>query len=74
MTLQQVAHIYPYHQCIGFYLEQSGGFSELDMAPFRKLPQDFDFYLDHQITDSRYIPAWHLHVPASAASESSLTS
>ncbi len=63
--LKDIKHIYPYHQCIGFFMEQTGVYSEEEIQPLRELPQNHDFYLTHQILESRYIPAWRIFVPVS---------
>lgn len=53
---------YPYHQAIGFYLERAGyRSSSLDLM--RRFPMKFDFYLTHEMAETRYDKAWRLHVP-----------
>lgn len=66
LTLEGVGHVYPYHQCIGYFLETSG-YSEREVNLFRRYPQNYDFYLTHQIADARYIPDWRLFVPKSVS-------
>lgn len=62
--LKRMALGYPYHQAIGFYLEQAGyKSSQLDL--FRKMPMERDFYLIHQMGASRYVKDWRLYVPES---------
>lgn len=62
--LQELAFLYPYHQAIGFYLEQAGVYDASILNLFHKLPKDFDFYLDYQMEDFRYSRDWRLYYPA----------
>ncbi|HVL09357.1 MAG TPA: hypothetical protein VM512_09410 [Burkholderiaceae bacterium] len=60
--LGKLRFTYPYHQAIGFYLERAGyRSSALDLM--RRFPMEFDFYLTHEMSATRYVPAWRLHVP-----------
>lgn len=60
--LKKLAFIYPYHQAIGFYLERAGyRSSSLDLL--RKLPREFDFYLEHNLKDKTYVKEWRLFIP-----------
>ena len=60
--LSKLRFIYPYHQVIGFYLERAGyRASSLDLM--RRFPMEFDFYLTHEMSATRYVPAWRLYVP-----------
>lgn len=53
---------YPYHQAIGFYLERAGyRSSSLDLV--RRFPMKFDFYLTHEMAETRYDKTWRLYVP-----------
>jgi hypothetical protein len=62
--LKKLGYSYPYHQAIGFYLERAGyRASSLDLL--RRFPMEFDFYLTHEMADTRYEQAWRLHVPKS---------
>jgi len=63
-TINAIGHIYPYHQSIGFYMEACGKYGSEELELIRAFPQEFDFYLDHQMKESLYIPQWRLHVPA----------
>lgn len=60
--LVKLGFAYPYHQAIGFYLERAGyRSSALDLM--RRFPMPFDFYLTHDMGETRYESAWRLHVP-----------
>ena len=60
--LSKLRFAYPYHQAIGFYLERAGyRASSLDLM--RRFPMEFDFYLTHEMSATRYVPAWRLYVP-----------
>ena len=60
--LSKLRFTYPYHQAIGFYLERAGyRASSLDLM--RRFPMEFDFYLTHAMSATRYVPAWRLYVP-----------
>lgn len=61
-VLKDLDFIYPYHQVLGFYLERAG-YREAQLRLFRQIPQDFDFYLTHDMGETDFIPAWRLHVP-----------
>jgi len=56
-------YVYPYHQAIGFLMEQVG-YSEGQLDLMRTLPIDFDFYLDYGMGETSYDPAWRIYSPA----------
>lgn len=60
--LRAMSYVYPYHQSIGYCLERAGHPSR-SLAPLRKLPMEFDFYLAHKMEKTRYVKGWRLHVP-----------
>ncbi|WP_031242201.1 type IV toxin-antitoxin system AbiEi family antitoxin domain-containing protein [Advenella kashmirensis] len=60
--LKKINHIYPYHQAIGFYLERAGYRSSL-LDLVRRLPIEYDFYLDNKMQDMEYVKAWQLYIP-----------
>ncbi|MFJ9534169.1 hypothetical protein [Herbaspirillum sp. NPDC101396] len=63
-TLQKLKFTYPYHQAIGYYLERANyKTSQLDLV--RRLPMEVDFYLEHNMRETRYINNWQLFVPNS---------
>jgi hypothetical protein len=60
--LKKLDYIYPYHQVIGFLLERAGyKASAVDLL--RRFPQEFDFYLMHNMAQTEYVPQWRLHIP-----------
>ncbi len=61
-TLLKLAHLYPYHQSVGFLMEQTG-WGEDAIAPFRRLGLSFDFFLLHGEADTAYDPTWRLRYP-----------
>jgi predicted transcriptional regulator of viral defense system len=62
--LSDINFVYPYHQCVGFYLEQAGTYSASSIERFRdKFNRDFDFYLAYQMKGTRFDKRWRLHVP-----------
>jgi hypothetical protein len=61
--LRRLDYTYPYHQALGFYLEAAGcETSRLD--PLRRMPREFNFYLDHAMDDHVFISDWRIYVPA----------
>jgi len=70
--LKSLAYVYPYHQAIGFYLEQSGAFDADVISLFRgKFAFEHDFYLTYGMKETEYVERWRLHVPAGFAAASS---
>jgi hypothetical protein len=61
--LRKLNYTYPYHQAIGYYLDRAGVFNESDINLLRKLPIEFDFYLNYQIKNPAYNEKWRLWVP-----------
>ena len=60
--VHKLEFVYPYHQAIGCYLQRAGyKTSQLDLV--RRLPMKYDFYLAHDMGDTRYDPEWRLHIP-----------
>ena len=59
--LAKLEFTYPFHQAIGFYLERAG-YKDTQLGLLRK-PMQFDFYLSHQMGQTRYVKDWRLHVP-----------
>lgn len=62
--LKQANYTYPYHQAIGFYLEHAG-YPENVLKLLESFPQEYDFYLTHNIKDKKYSDRWKLYYPAS---------
>jgi hypothetical protein len=61
-TLKKLDYVYPYHQAIGFYL-QKAGYEPERWERIKKLPQEFDFYLAHDIRDRDYDQSWRVFFP-----------
>jgi hypothetical protein len=61
--LRRIGHAYPFHQAIGFYLERTGVYSESQIELVRRIPINFDFYLEHGIKDAEYSKEWRLYFP-----------
>jgi hypothetical protein len=61
--LKRIGHAYPFHQDIGFYLEKAGVYSQSQLDLVRRIPMEFDFYLEHGMKDPDYSPTWRLFFP-----------
>lgn len=61
--LQKMDYVYPYHQAIGFYLEKSNIYNIDELQLFKKIPMDFDFYLEHKMKETNYSRTWKLYYP-----------
>jgi predicted transcriptional regulator of viral defense system len=61
--LKSIAYIYPYHQAIGFYLEKAGVYSKSQIHLLSKFPQEYDFYLTHQMKNPSYSKRWRIYYP-----------
>lgn len=60
--LKRLDFSYPFHQAIGFYLERAG-YRSSSLELMRRFPMKFDFYLTHEMANTRYAKDWRLHVP-----------
>ena len=61
--LHKLDFVYPYHQAVGYYLQRADyKASQLDLV--RRLPMEQDFYLTHELNDTRYNSDWRLHIPS----------
>lgn len=60
--LNEMNFIYPYHQALGFYLENAG-FNEAILAQI-KYDTQFKFYLTYNIRNKRFSDRWNLYYPA----------
>ncbi len=61
---KKLSFAYPYHQSLGFYLENSG----YDKAYYRELLQfnhKFNFYLDYEISNPEYCEKWKIFYDSS---------
>lgn len=61
-AVEKLHYVYPYHQAIGFYLEQAG-YKSASVNLLRRFPIDFDFYLAHGMSEVRYVKDWRIYVP-----------
>jgi predicted transcriptional regulator of viral defense system len=63
--LRKLDYVYPYHQGIGFYLEQSGAYDSWLVDLARKFPFQYDFYLAYGMREPSYSERWRLFYPKS---------
>ena len=61
-TLRRLNYMYPFHQAIGFYMQQAG------YAPFlynrlKEMGLEFDFHLAYGVKNAEYVSDWRLHIP-----------
>jgi predicted transcriptional regulator of viral defense system len=61
-TLDKINYLYPYHQSIGFLLEKAG-YSSDQLALLKNKSMPFNFYLDYNMQETDYSPAWRLYFP-----------
>ena len=61
-VLKKLDYLYPYHQALGFYMTRAG-YESQRLAPLRKLPMEYDFYLTHGMKETEYDSEWRLFVP-----------
>jgi len=61
--LDDLDYKYPYHQAIGFYLQQTGNVSEDQLEPMKRLGLNYDFYLAHAMRKTRFDQEWRIHYP-----------
>ena len=61
--LEELEYIYPYHQTIGFYL-QNAGHSSAALQPLRDFGLAFNFYLEHGKKQLQFDSTWKIHFPA----------
>lgn len=59
--LHKLHFTYPYHQVIGFYLQRAG--YRVGLLDLMRRSMSFDFYLTHDMGETRYDQTWRLHVP-----------
>lgn len=62
-TLEDLDYKYPYHQAIGYYMENSGAYGGDAIEAFKAIPQAYDFYLTFQMNQPTYVKHWRLYVP-----------
>jgi hypothetical protein len=61
--LEDLAYIYPYHQVVGFYL-QNAGHPLPALQSLRDLGLHFDFYVEHGMKHTRFDSNWRVFCPA----------
>ena len=61
-TLKRLNYLYPYHQAIGFYMQQAG-YAPKQYERLKEPGLNFDFYLGHDIRDRDYSAEWRLFYP-----------
>lgn len=59
-TLKHFNFIYPYYQCVGFYLEKIG-FHRDELQQFAYKISKFDFYTEKNLDSYRYDRFWKMH-------------
>lgn len=62
-TLRKLNYIYPYHQAIGFILENICGYAIKDVNILKRFGLKYDFYLAHNMKKTKYSPEWRLYYP-----------
>lgn len=62
-TLKKMNYVYPYHQAIGFYLDRAGVYKESELKLLRNIPIEYDFYLEHHMTNPKYSEDWCIYFP-----------
>jgi len=60
--LYKLGYNYPYHQAIGFYLENAG-YKPSSLDLLRRFPMEYDFYLTNQMGETEYVKDWRLYIP-----------
>jgi hypothetical protein len=61
-VLEAMDYVYPYHQCVGFYLERAQ-YPASHLRLFRTRSIDIDFYLAHGLNQPRFDPHWRIYYP-----------
>jgi len=59
-----IKYSYPYHQAIGFYMEAVGKYALNSIESLLIMPKKFDFYLTHQMEDTKYSKKWRIYYPS----------
>ena len=62
--LGKLNFLYPYHQVVGWYLTSVGGMKMEAVDRLYRIPREYDFYVAHGMTDTKYDPVWRVHYPA----------
>jgi predicted transcriptional regulator of viral defense system len=61
--LEDLDHLYPYHQAIGFLLERAGQNSQ-SLTPLRDFGLKYDFFLAHAMKKTKFNSRWRIHYPS----------
>jgi predicted transcriptional regulator of viral defense system len=62
--LKKFNYIYPFHQCVGFYMMATGKYSDSQLQLLRKMEMPLKFYLTHGIEKKVFSKEWNLYYPA----------
>lgn len=60
--LKKLDYVYPYHQSIGFLMQQSG-YTEKSYSKLQTLGMSYDFHLTHATQQPKYSKDWRLFYP-----------
>jgi hypothetical protein len=60
--LEALTYVYPYHQVVGFYL-QNAGLPLSALQALREPGLNFDFYLEHGMKQTAFDTIWRVHFP-----------
>lgn len=63
--LDELDYVYPYHQSIGFCLEQAGATAD-QLHPLQSRDMPFKFYLTHGMKNPAFDRPWRLFIPKAA--------
>jgi hypothetical protein len=61
--LRQLQYVYPYHQALGVYLE-AAGYPVFITEEIRAIGIEFDFFLAHDMRDTKFVPKWRTFIPS----------
>lgn len=61
--LKKIAPIYPYHQCIGFYMDKTGLYKPKQLELVQKFEKKNKFYLSYGMQKMEYSEKWMLFYP-----------
>lgn len=61
--LKKIDYVYPYHQVIGFYLDNAGVYKDSQIDLIRKFEIKYNFYLMHKMEETSYSKKWQLYFP-----------
>jgi predicted transcriptional regulator of viral defense system len=61
-VLRKIDYVYPYHQVVGFYMQQAG-FEHSALSSLKKMGLKYDFYLDYGMRQTDYSKEWRVYFP-----------